>query len=150
MEKNVIFGNVLALLLVNTLFSPAIVRASEMTLVQAYEKVEQQTDNCFSQAEDGHNDFPVSYWLDSLDESNKEDVLKYLSMISFNACVSGAIGEFKEVLSKENKGVKDFISRFVSLEPYNPNKPDNIDIKELENLESKVTEPFRVSDILEK
>ncbi|MCG9648770.1 hypothetical protein L1D24_09305 [Vibrio brasiliensis] len=143
MEKKKTFGNVLAVLL----FSASLQTQASDSLTMAYDALEAKKDLCFEVAKTGHQDFPNSDWLKSLEENKRTEVLIYLAQRSFNACLSNEIGAFKKQLAIQTQEVQEFVNKYVSLEPYIIKAPQVAEAAKLQELESKVIKPFHVSKV---
>ena len=140
MVRKEIFGSVLATLL----FSCSI---SANPLTKSYDAIEQRRYVCFEMAELGHEDFPQSNWLESLKEPKRTEVLQYLAMESFHKCLENEINGFKEELLKQSVDVQMFVEKYVPVEPFELNMPNDIDQVKLNELSSKIKRPFQLQKI---
>lgn len=144
-EKKKTFGNVLAVLLFNAILQSQALASDSLTT--AYDALEAKKDLCFEIAKTGHQDFPNSDWLTSLEENKRTEVLIYLAQRSFNACLSNEIIAFKKQQALQTQEVQEFVNKYVSFEPYTAKAPQVAEAVKLQELESKVTKPFHVSKV---
>ncbi|CAM3664325.1 hypothetical protein VA7868_00403 [Vibrio aerogenes CECT 7868] len=120
-------------------------------LTESYQAYQLQRTLCVQQAGSGSQVFPQSEWLKQLPQQDKQEVLAYLSVSAFNQCVRRAKQHFDQQVRHQSKDVQDLIFQLVPEHDfYIENISKRLDTKELRQLKQQVSQPFRVSDMLNR